>query len=64
MLFCAGISGRYYTDWHHVDEDMTTIVNHGGRWDDISITGITCRNIWDSPTGLSPNVASRLIYLS
>jgi len=64
MLLCAGILGRYYTDSHDVDEDLKTIIRHGGYWIDGSNAGITHRNLYSAPTSSWDIVASRLIYLS
>ena len=64
MLLCAGILGRYYTDWHNVDEDLISIPDYGGPWREGSNTGVTQRYM-DCPLCLeASNVASRLIYLS
>ena len=58
MLLCAGILGRYYTDYHNVDEDMVTITSYGGNWDWASDTGITLRYVQDTPSHTSDVVAS------
>ena len=66
MLFCAGISGRYYTDFHDVDEDKTTIAAYGGFWNEDRRTGLyrTSMNGWVNKDHSVIDVASRLIYLS
>ena len=56
---------KYYTDWHDVDEDLRTILMHGGYWVHDVFTGIAHRDMEDSPTtNYYDIVASRLIYLS
>lgn len=47
-----------YTDLHDVDEDETTIVRQGGRWDSDSSTGIALRNMFNSSTSSGEIVAS------
>ena len=64
MLLCAGILGRYYTDYHEVDEDMTAIVRCGGGHYAANAAGIARRNLYDAPSYTLGFVASRLIYLS
>lgn len=39
-----------YTDEHDVDENMTVIFIHGGRWENGSNAGITRRAMDDAPT--------------
>ena len=46
MLLCAGILGRFYTDYHDVDEDLRTVTNQGGFWSTWGINesaGMMCR---------------------
>lgn len=64
MLLCAGILGRYYTDSHDVDEDKRTILRQGEHWPGSTFTGIVMRFLFDDPSILSSDVASRKIYLS
>ena len=47
-----------YTDFHDVDEDMATIVRHGGWYVDGNLSGITCRFMRETPTNTSESVAS------
>ena len=58
MLLCAGILGRYYTDWHNVDEDLTTIPYQGGQWNYGNSGGIVYRDLLDVPTNSGDDVAS------
>ena len=60
----GGTATTYYTDWHDVDEDRTTICNYGGWWHDNTLVGATYRTLYDSPTTTLDDAASRLIYLS
>ena len=64
MLLCAGILGRYYTDYHSVDEDMTAISVCSGYHRFNITAGIAYRSINDAPTNSGNDAASRLIYLS
>ena len=66
MLFCADILGRYYTDMHIVDEDLTAISSVGGAWIYKNLAGIANRelSITNGTTSTINTVASRLIYLS
>ena len=50
---------KYYTDPYDVDEDMMTIVNHGGRWIVGSNAGTACRNLFNSPSTSTDNVVSK-----
>ena len=39
-----------YTDWHDVDEDMTSVPIHGGNWNTWSMSeaaGMMCRQVCD-----------------
>ena len=47
---------KYYTDYHGVDEDMTTIARCGGMWVDTS-EGIVYRTLDFAPTRTSDYVA-------
>ena len=47
-----------YTDDHDVDEDKTTVSLHAGRWNRSTLTGIVCRNLYDTPTITGGDVAS------
>ena len=47
-----------YTDFHGVDEDERTIVNHGGSWYDGIVVGVAVRNVSTGPTFTTNNVAS------
>ena len=58
VLFCAVILGRYYTDEHHVDEDLTAILLQGGWWAQGTFTGITYREMIFVPTDAYTIVAS------
>ena len=58
MLLCAGILGRYYTDYHSVDEDLTAISVCNGYYRFESFAGVTYRSINDAPTN-SGDAASR-----
>ena len=40
----------YYTDWHNVDEDMVTLVYHGGSWSYDIQAGVTYRDTDETPT--------------
>ena len=64
MLFCAGISGRYYTDQHVVDEDERAISYYNGMWYQNDEAGVTCRYMNTTPSYADITAASRLIYLS
>ena len=48
----------YYTDFHGVDEDVTTVSHSGGWWQHGDHTGIAHRDIGDY-LGTSDTVASR-----
>ena len=54
----------YYTDFHGVDEDSMTIVDHGGDWTPNLWAGVMYRDVLHSPSYHADYVASRLIYLS
>ena len=58
MLLCAGILGRYYTDWHDVDENERTNVSQGGMWTRGNQAGIALRYITDTSSHTSDTVAS------
>lgn len=58
VLLCAGILGRYYTDWHIVDEDERVISVHGGYWFHGVYTGIAHREVIVTSTYTENNVAS------
>ena len=58
VLFCAGISGRYYTDYHDVDEEIVTIVLHGAGWYDSTSAGVALRCLFRPYSHISVNVAS------
>ena len=60
----GGTATTYYTDWHNVDEDLTTIPYQGGQWNYGNSDGIVYRDLLDVPTNSGDDVASRLIYLS
>ena len=47
-----------YTDGHDVDEDMPTIVRHGGWYVDGYMSGVACRFMRETPTNTSESVAS------
>ena len=47
-----------YTDHHDVDEEMRTIVRHGGWYVDGNLSGFTCRFMRETPTNTSESVAS------
>ena len=59
MLLCAGILGRYYTDYHSVDEDMMSISVCSGYCKFESFAGVTYRSINDAPTNSGDDAASR-----
>lgn len=53
ILNLVGLHLKYYTDWHAVDENETTIANYGGCWDtwaDSKHPGMMCRSVEFSPT--------------
>ena len=60
VLFCAVILGRYYTDYHDVDEEIVTIAHYGGDWVDNGGTGagIARRNLYRSSSYTSDFIAS------
>ena len=58
VLFCAVILGRYYTDYHDVDEEIVTIVLHGAGWYDSTSAGVTLRCLFRPYSHISVNVAS------
>jgi len=60
LLLCVDISKLiiYYTDWHNVDEDMVTLVYHGGRWQSATNVGVTYRDTDETPTHVSDTIAS------
>ena len=60
----GGTDTTYYTDFHAVDEDLTSIAAQGGCWTDHGLVGITERNALNNRSDAVVNVASRLIYLS
>lgn len=47
-----------YTDFHYVDEYMTTISSQGGAWIYVRLAGVTDRELNSDPTHLSNIVAS------
>ena len=49
---------KYYTDWHGVDEDETTITSCGGAWYDNIAAGIMYRLVYVSSTSSPIDVAS------
>ena len=49
---------KYYTDWHNVDEDMTTVPVQGGMWDYESGVGITRQDTDRISSQLADFVAS------
>ena len=49
---------KYYTDWHDVDEDSKTIVNHGGGWTNEAQVGIMLRYLWGDKGYVAGDVAS------
>ena len=77
MIFASSISSdhvapkcrhpetiKYYTDFHHVDEELMTSSEQGGRYGMGHETGIMIRCVDISFTSTYNTVASRLIYLS
>ena len=48
-----------YTDFHGVDEDERTIVNHGGDWTPNLWAGVMYRDVLHSPSYHADYVASR-----
>ena len=40
---------KYYTDWHDVDEDKTTMTNYGGFWSRDNDVGVMIRDLYQSP---------------
>lgn len=48
---------KYYTDYHDVDEDRTTICDQGGYWN-LNPAGVTCRILNDLFTDVFDTVAS------
>ena len=76
MLLCAEKRGRfipcrgggtattYYSDEHDVDEELMTILIHGGSWGYGSWAGIMYREMYSTLTTVHSSIASRLIYLS
>jgi hypothetical protein len=53
-----GINDIYsYTDWHNVDEDMTTVIKLGGCWPDHIQVGIAMREVYDYPSTMLGHVA-------
>ena len=59
VLFCAVILGRYYTDFHDVDEDLRTIMVQGGDCVAHILVGITHRDLDDPPFSAGSTVASK-----
>ena len=52
---------KYYTDYHAVDEDITTISAYGGNWGrgwQDTLSGVFIRATIDTPTNTSDDVAS------
>ena len=47
-----------YTDWHDVDENMMTVVKHGGSRNDNNAVGIAWRNLYHYSTDIFDAVAS------
>jgi hypothetical protein len=50
---------KYYTDQHHVDEDLTTVIDLGGAWPDSIQTGVAFRTIDNTSSVARPYIASR-----
>ena len=63
MLLCAGILGRYYTDWHKVDEDIAAIPFYGGGWNSETGSGIAYQCMYDPLTVTSIAIASMCRHL-
>ena len=49
---------KYYTDFHDVDEDGTTISIQGGEWPAGNTAGIMVRFVIDSPSSAWDTVTS------
>ena len=49
---------KYYTDGFDVDEDVVSISKCDGKWDNGNSTGVTFRDLYDSPTTSGDYVAS------
>lgn len=47
-----------YTDFHYIDEDMTTISSQGGAWIYRTMAGVTERELNNDLTHVSNSVAS------
>ena len=54
---------KYYTDWHNVDEDTTTVPVQGGMWDYESGVGITRQDTDRISSQLADFVASMCRHL-
>lgn len=63
---------NYYTDYHDVDEDLTSVSMSGRCWDSENVAGIAHRGMSRDPSDLSYNVAykdknttlsSRMVFL-
>ena len=50
----------FYTDIHDVDEDLTSIPIHGGRWSAVSQAGIVRRSMNDSPTAEAGDIVASM----
>ena len=50
---------KYYTNWHDVDEELMTILIHGGAWYQETQSGISRRHMSISPTTSGIDVASK-----
>ena len=53
----------FYTDFHHVDEDLIAMTAYGGHWGYGNQAGVMCRNMIDTPTHMSNIVASKCQHL-
>ena len=52
----------YYTDWHDVDEDMTTIPYYGGDWTNTN-AGIAHRHPFADPNSAGVVFASSTVEI-
>ena len=59
MLLRRSLQSARYTDEHHVDEDLTTVLLQGGWWAQGTFTGITYREMIFAPTDAYTIVASK-----
>ena len=48
---------KYYTDYHNIDKDARTIADQGGGASGSVVEGVARRNLNDSPTYSSGDVA-------